>query len=168
LPAAATTCFGLTGHETPALHLQMLAYDYPWGACQLPLNCFDASFRSFEHQVLPVLNARGIAAIGMKSMGDDGRPVANKVRPPRSPRFLRHDRGRERDRMRNDDVRVSRERSQIGVVLSHSRGNQLADDDLGPARRIHESPHEVSRVRIDVGMQRRPLDSRLLCDETDP
>jgi aryl-alcohol dehydrogenase-like predicted oxidoreductase len=66
---------GFTGHKTPALLLAMLANDYAWDACQLPLNCFDASFRSFERQVLPELNRRGIAAIGMKSLSGDGRPV---------------------------------------------------------------------------------------------
>jgi len=66
---------GFTGHKDPDLHLQMLAHDYPWDSCQLPLNCFDAAFRSFEQRVLPELNRRGIAAIGMKSLGGDGRPV---------------------------------------------------------------------------------------------
>ena len=70
---------GFTGHKSPALHLEMLARDYPWDACQLPLNCFDASFRSFEQDVLPELNRRGIAAIGMKSLSGDARPVTAKV-----------------------------------------------------------------------------------------
>jgi predicted aldo/keto reductase-like oxidoreductase len=70
---------GFTGHKDPDLHLQMLAHDYPWDSCQLPLNCFDASFRSFEQRVLPELNRRGIATIGMKSLGGDGRPVKAKV-----------------------------------------------------------------------------------------
>jgi aryl-alcohol dehydrogenase-like predicted oxidoreductase len=70
---------GFTGHKSAALHLEMLSYDYPWDACQLPLNCFDASFRSFEQQVLPELNRRGIAPIGMKSLGGDGRAVKAKV-----------------------------------------------------------------------------------------
>jgi aryl-alcohol dehydrogenase-like predicted oxidoreductase len=70
---------GFTGHKSPSLHLAMLAHDYPWDACQLPLNCFDASFRSFEHLVLPELNRRGIAAIGMKSLSGDARPVTAKV-----------------------------------------------------------------------------------------
>ncbi len=35
----------------------------------MPLNCFDASFRSFEQEVLPEARRRGIAAIGMKSLG---------------------------------------------------------------------------------------------------
>ena len=44
-----------------------------------PLNCFDGSFRSFEQQVLPELLRRGIAPIGMKSLGGDGRQVKKKV-----------------------------------------------------------------------------------------
>ena len=70
---------GFTGHKDPALHLAMLAQDYQWDACQLPLNCFDATFRSFEQQVLPELNRRGIAPIGMKSLGGDARAVKAKV-----------------------------------------------------------------------------------------
>src|SRR3954454_19079921 len=58
---------GFTGHKDPALHLRMLSYDYPFDTCQMPLNCFDATFRSFEQQVLPELARRGIAPIGMKS-----------------------------------------------------------------------------------------------------
>lgn len=70
---------GFTGHKDPAIHLKMLAHDYPFDTCQLPLNCFDASFRSFERQVLPELNKRGIAAIGMKSLGGGGEPVKKGV-----------------------------------------------------------------------------------------
>ena len=66
---------GFTGHKDPRLHLEMLSYGYQWDACQLPLNCFDASFRSFETHVLPELNRRGIAPIGMKSLGGDARAV---------------------------------------------------------------------------------------------
>jgi predicted aldo/keto reductase-like oxidoreductase len=66
---------GFTGHKDPRIHLEMLSYDYEWDSCQLPLNCFDASFRSFEQLVLPELNRRGIAPIGMKSLGGDARMV---------------------------------------------------------------------------------------------
>lgn len=73
---------GFTGHKDPSLHLAMLAGDYAWDACQLPLNCFDASFRSFEQRVLPELNRRGIAAIGMKSLGGDARAIKASVVSP--------------------------------------------------------------------------------------
>src|SRR5436305_8032500 len=66
---------GFTGHKSPAIHLKMLAHDYPFDTVQMPLNCFDASFRSFEKQVLPEVNRRGIAALGMKSMGGSGEMV---------------------------------------------------------------------------------------------
>jgi predicted aldo/keto reductase-like oxidoreductase len=39
------------------------------------LNCFDATFRSFETQVLPEAVRRGIAVLGMKSLGGSGEMV---------------------------------------------------------------------------------------------
>src|ERR1700735_2099399 len=66
---------GFTGHKSPAIHLKMLAHDYPFDTVQMPLNCFDATYRSFEQQVLPELQRRGIAALGMKSLGGDGQPI---------------------------------------------------------------------------------------------
>jgi aryl-alcohol dehydrogenase-like predicted oxidoreductase len=72
---------GFTGHKDPRIHLAMLAQQFPFDTCQLPLNCFDSSFesRSFERQVLPELLRLGIAPIGMKSLGGDGRQVKQKV-----------------------------------------------------------------------------------------
>jgi aryl-alcohol dehydrogenase-like predicted oxidoreductase len=70
---------GFTGHKRPEIHLAMLATGFPFDTCQLPLNCFDASFRSFERDVLPTLLARGIAPIGMKSLGGDGRQVKQQA-----------------------------------------------------------------------------------------
>jgi aryl-alcohol dehydrogenase-like predicted oxidoreductase len=70
---------GFTGHKHPSIHLAMLAHDFTFDTCQLPLNCFDASFRSFEKQVLPVLLRRGIAPLGMKSLSSDARQVKKKV-----------------------------------------------------------------------------------------
>ena len=70
---------GFTGHKDPAIHLRMLSYDYPFDTVQMPLNCFDATFRSFEQQVLPELERRGIAPIGMKSMGGEGDMVKKKA-----------------------------------------------------------------------------------------
>jgi len=42
----------------------MLAHDFPFDTCQMPLNVFDGTYRSFEHEVLPALNQRGIAPLG--------------------------------------------------------------------------------------------------------
>ena len=66
---------GFTGHKHPDIHLRMLEHGYPFDAVQMPLNCFDASFRSFERRVLPELVKRGIAALGMKSMGGGGNAI---------------------------------------------------------------------------------------------
>ena len=45
----------------------------------MPLNCFDGTYRSFEQQVLPEVELRGIAALGMKSLGGDGQPILHGV-----------------------------------------------------------------------------------------
>ena len=70
---------GFTGHKNPAIHLKMLAHNYPFDTVQMPLNCFDGTYRSFEQQVLPELERRGIAALGMKSLGGDGQPILHGV-----------------------------------------------------------------------------------------
>ena len=74
---------GFTGHKDPAIHLKMLQVadeqGYTFDTVQMPLNCFDASFRSFEQRVLPELNRRGIAPLGMKSMGGEGQAVRKRV-----------------------------------------------------------------------------------------
>jgi aryl-alcohol dehydrogenase-like predicted oxidoreductase len=57
----------------------MLSYDFPFDTVQMPLNCFDGTFRSFEQQVLPELHRRGIAPIGMKSLGGEGLAVKRRV-----------------------------------------------------------------------------------------
>jgi aryl-alcohol dehydrogenase-like predicted oxidoreductase len=70
---------GFTGHKDPSIHKKMLAQNFPFDACQMPLNCFDATFRSFEREVLPEVQRRGIAAIGMKSLSGGGDPVKKGV-----------------------------------------------------------------------------------------
>lgn len=70
---------GFTGHKDPSIHLRMLSHGYPFDSCQLPLNCFDSTFRSFEQQVLPELLKQGIAPIGMKSISGEGQPVKKKA-----------------------------------------------------------------------------------------
>ena len=66
---------GFTGHKDPAIHLKMLSYNFPFDTIQMPLNCFDARFRSFQQHVLPEANRRGIAVLGMKSLGGSGEMV---------------------------------------------------------------------------------------------
>jgi len=73
---------GFTGHKDPAIHLKMLAHNYPFDSCQMPLNVLDGTFRSFEQQVLPELNRRGIAPLGMKSMCGLGEIIKKRVVTP--------------------------------------------------------------------------------------
>src|SRR5438309_8903569 len=63
------------GHKDPSIHLKMLAHNFPFDTVQMPLNCLDGTFRSFESNVLPEVNRRGIAALGMKSLGGSGELV---------------------------------------------------------------------------------------------
>jgi len=70
---------GFTGHKSPHLHLKMLKYGFPFDTCQLPLNCFDSAFRSFEREVLPELLVRGIAPIGMKAICGEGLPARKRA-----------------------------------------------------------------------------------------
>ena len=64
-----TRFVGFTGHKDPQIHLRMIQMGFPFDAVQMPLNCCDSSFRSFEKVVLPEANRRGIAVLGMKSLG---------------------------------------------------------------------------------------------------
>ena len=59
---------GFTGHKDPAIHSKMLATGFPFDSVQMPLNAFDSRFHSFEQQVLPEVEQRGIAALGMKPL----------------------------------------------------------------------------------------------------
>src|SRR5262245_44574085 len=70
---------GFTGHKSPAIHLRMLSHDFPFDSVQMPLSGFDANFRSFEREVLPVLLERGIAPIGMKSLNGTADAVTKGV-----------------------------------------------------------------------------------------
>jgi uncharacterized protein len=70
---------GFTGHKSPEIHLEMLSHDFAFDSVQMPLNCFDGSFRSFEEWVLPEATRRGLAVLGMKSMGGEGDAVRKRV-----------------------------------------------------------------------------------------
>jgi predicted aldo/keto reductase-like oxidoreductase len=74
-----TRFVGFTGHKSPAIHLKMLSHDFPFDSVQMPLSGFDANFRSFEREVLPVLLERRIAPIGMKSLNGTADAVKKKV-----------------------------------------------------------------------------------------
>jgi len=70
---------GFTGHKDPSVHLRMLATGFPFDSVQMPLNPFDSQFHSFEQRVLPELNRRDIAALGMKPICGHGDPVLKGI-----------------------------------------------------------------------------------------
>ena len=76
---------GFTGHKDPYVHLRMLdkarQQSFHFDTVQMPLNVMDAHFRSFTHEVLPVLNREGIAPLGMKCFGDSFILKSNTVKP---------------------------------------------------------------------------------------
>ena len=131
---------GFTGHKDPSLHLAMLKGGYPFDTCQMPLNCFDATFRSFETQVLPELARRGIAAIGMKPFGGEGGmiekgalsatealryamslPVATTLPGIDSLRVLRQDLRIARGFVRLDDAAMERLRRRLAARAADGR-----------------------------------------------
>jgi aryl-alcohol dehydrogenase-like predicted oxidoreductase len=70
---------GFTGHKHPSIHLKMLAHDFPFDTCQMPLNVFDGTYNSFEQKVLPVLHQRGIAPLGMKSLSGNAEAIKQGI-----------------------------------------------------------------------------------------
>ena len=70
---------GFTGHKTPQIHLRMMALadqnGLKFDTVQMPLNAFDATYRSFQQYVLPEANKRGMGVLGMKSLGGGGEPI---------------------------------------------------------------------------------------------
>ncbi len=77
-----TRFVGFTGHKNPAVHLKMLKLGYAFDTVQMPLNAFDANFHSFEQHVLPEVNRRGMAALGMKSFGGTAWSIKRGVVKP--------------------------------------------------------------------------------------
>jgi predicted aldo/keto reductase-like oxidoreductase len=65
---------GFTGHKDPAIHLRMLQmasdHGFHFDSVQMPLNVMDAHFRSFQHQVVPIVLKQGAGVLGMKTFGD--------------------------------------------------------------------------------------------------
>jgi aryl-alcohol dehydrogenase-like predicted oxidoreductase len=65
---------GFTGHKDPRIHLYMLEVaeenGFTFDTVQMPLNLFDAHYRSFAKLVVPELVRRRIGVLGMKSMSN--------------------------------------------------------------------------------------------------
>ena len=65
---------GFTGHKDPAYHLHMIElagrHGFTFDTVQMPVNLFDAHYKSFAAQVIPVANAHDMGVLAMKTFGD--------------------------------------------------------------------------------------------------
>src|SRR5262245_8305608 len=76
---------GFTGHKEPRVHLYMLEVaaerGFKFDTVQMPLNLFDAHYRSFSKLVVPELVRQNIGILGMKSMANGILLKSNAVTP---------------------------------------------------------------------------------------
>ncbi|MHB1298097.1 MAG: aldo/keto reductase [Gemmatimonadaceae bacterium] len=66
--------------KSPHIALKVLARGFGWDAVLMPLNPFDASFRSFEKQVLPEVIRRGGVVIGTQPLAGGSIPGCKVVK----------------------------------------------------------------------------------------
>lgn len=59
---------GFTGHKDPRIHLKMLGKPHPWDTAQMPINVLDATYRSFQNEVVPECLKKNVGVIGMKGL----------------------------------------------------------------------------------------------------
>lgn len=59
---------GFSGHKRPEIHLDLMGRHDAWDAVMMPVNAFDAHFRSFQAGALPKALEIGAGVIGMKSL----------------------------------------------------------------------------------------------------
>jgi predicted aldo/keto reductase-like oxidoreductase len=78
---------GFHGEKSPHIALKLLAKGFAWDAVLMPLNPFDASFRSFERQVLPEVIKRGGAVIGTKPLAGGAIPNGRVIKPDDALRY---------------------------------------------------------------------------------
>jgi predicted aldo/keto reductase-like oxidoreductase len=71
---------GFHGEKSPHIALKLLARGFNWDAVLMPLNPFDASFRSFERQVLPEVIKRGGGVIGTKPLAGGAIPEGRVIK----------------------------------------------------------------------------------------
>lgn len=78
---------GFHGEKSPHIALKLIARGFAWDAVLMPLNPFDASFRSFEKQVLPEVIRRGGAVIGTKPLAGGAIPACKVVKVDEAYRY---------------------------------------------------------------------------------
>ena len=66
---------GFTGHDSPEAHVKIIEGGYPFDASLLPVSVLGNTLHAseFDKTVLPLMQEKGIAAIGMKGFGGSKR-----------------------------------------------------------------------------------------------
>ncbi len=82
-----TRLIAFGGHKSPHIHVKLLQKGFAWDAVSMPLNPLDATFRSFEKQVLPEAVRRGIAVMGMKPVAGGAIAGCRVVKPDEALRY---------------------------------------------------------------------------------
>ena len=63
---------GFTGHTDFHAHQRMLERTDILETCQMPINCFDPSYKSFINNVMPILVERNMGILAMKTLSNGG------------------------------------------------------------------------------------------------
>ncbi|MCB0686908.1 MAG: aldo/keto reductase [Saprospiraceae bacterium] len=63
---------GFTGHANYKAHQRMLERTDILQTCQMPINCFDPTYKSFINNVLPILVERKMGILAMKTLSNGG------------------------------------------------------------------------------------------------
>jgi aryl-alcohol dehydrogenase-like predicted oxidoreductase len=76
---------GFTGHKDPDYHLHMIdlatQHGFTFDTVQMPLNVFDAHFKSFAQKVIPVAQKLDMGILAMKTFGDNNLLAASGLDP---------------------------------------------------------------------------------------
>ena len=78
---------GFGGHKAPHIHVKLLQRGFAWDMVTMPLNPLDATFRSFEKQVLPEAVRRGISVMATKPIAGGAIAVSRVVKPDEALRY---------------------------------------------------------------------------------
>jgi predicted aldo/keto reductase-like oxidoreductase len=78
---------GFGGNKSPHIHVKLLQRGFAWDVVTLPLNPMDATFRSFEKQVLPEAVRRGMAVMAAKPIAGGAIAGSRVVKPEEALRY---------------------------------------------------------------------------------
>jgi uncharacterized protein len=63
---------GFSEHRTPSAHRRVLEITDQFETCQMPINAADPSYESFIKNILPMLTAKNLGVLAMKTLADRG------------------------------------------------------------------------------------------------